>query len=149
MSFRYDSTGINPDVTYDLLPEGWYTFRIYEAEELESKKGNPMVLAKCEVVGDQRYGDVHIWHYVTFIPKGKPGDGVNVHFRKCIGVPFGGDDEVEARDWMGKKFMGYAVQETYEGKTRNKISKVSPMPNADKNPTQVGSSAAKDAEVPF
>jgi len=149
MSFLHDSTGVNPDVQYDLLPEGWYTFRIYEAEEMESKKGYPMILARCEVVGDVRYKDSSVWHYVVFIPKGQKGDGISVHFRKCIGVPFGGQDEVDARDWMGKKFMGYAVQETYEGKTRNKIAKVSPMPDADKNATEVGNSGVKDEEIPF
>lgn len=141
MSFLYDSTGVNPDAEFDLLPEGWYPFRIYEAEEMQSKKGNPMVLAKCEVVGDARYPDANVWHYVTFIPKGQKGDAINVHFRKCIGVPFGGQDKVDASEWEGKKFMGYVVQETYSGKTRNKITKVSP-------PATVVVES-KDGEIPF
>jgi hypothetical protein len=147
MSFLYDSTGVNPD-EYPTLPEGWYPFRIYEAEEQTSSKGNPMVLAKCEVLGDARYQGMTIWHYVTFIPKGRPGDGINVHFRKSIGVPFGGNDQVDAKDWIGRKFMGYAVQETYEGKTRNKLTKISPIKD-DESVTEVGATSPDDLEVPF
>lgn len=133
MSFKYDSTGIDPDAKFPLLPEGeWFPFKIYDAEEMTSKKGNPMILAKCEVVGDERYVDMDVWHYVVFIPKGSKGDGINVHFRKCIGVPFGGDDAVDADDWVGKRFMGKIGHEAYQGKTNHKIVEVSAMATGER-----------------
>ena len=144
MSFQYDSTGIDPDMEYPLLPEGeWFPFRIYEAEESLTKKDHyPMILAKCEVAGDERYADMNVWHYVVFIPKGKPGEGINVHFRKCLGVPFGGDDVVDADDWVGKRFMGKIAHETYNGKKNHKIAEVSPMRDQE-------SQAAVAAQAPL
>lgn len=134
MSFNYDSTGIDPDAKFPLLPEGeWFPFKIFEAEESTSKKsGYPMILAKCEVVGDERYADMNVWHYIVFIPKGQKGDGINVHFRKAIGVPFGGDDAVDAEDWVGKRFMGKIAHETYNGKTNHKIAEVSAMATGER-----------------
>jgi hypothetical protein len=148
MSFMHDSSGIDPDQEFPLLPEGqWFPFRIYEAEELTSKKsGNPMILAKCEVVGDDRYADMNVWHYVVFIPKGKPGEGINVHFRKCIGVPFGGEDEVDAEDWIGKRFMGKIAHEVYNNKKNHKIDQVSPMRDDSVSP-QVASAIAAQAPI--
>lgn len=138
MPFRHDSRGIDPNSTMPLMPEGWYLMRIHSAEEQVSKKGNDMILAKCRPVNEQGYEDIEIWHYVVFIPKGQKGDGISVHFRSCIGVPYGGDDIVDASDWVGRKFKAYIVQETFDSKTRNKISQVMPE-----------DSAASDSEVPF
>lgn len=139
MPFRHDSAGVDPD-QFQLLEDGWYPFKIFEAEETKSKKGNDMILCKCEVFNhsDQANGTT-IWHYVVFIPKGQKGDGISVHFRKSIGVPYGGDDVVDAQDWIGKKFMGKVTTEEYEGKRRNKIAEVSLMP---------GTGVAEDA-IPF
>jgi hypothetical protein len=147
MSFLHDSTGIDPDQEFPLLPEGqWFPFKIYEAEESVSKKaGYPMILAKCEVVGDDRYAEMNVWHYVVFIPKGKSGDGINVHFRKCIGVPFGGNDDVDADDWVGKRFMGKIVHEVYLGKKNHKIGEVSPMREEGSRPELT---AAMNAQTP-
>jgi hypothetical protein len=140
MPFNHDSTGVSPDAPMILLmPDGWYTFKIKEAEELKSKKGNDMILVKCKPVNDEQYEDVTIWHYVVFIPKGSPGEGISVNFRKSIGVAFGGNDLVDADDWVGRKFKAYVTSETYEGKTRNKISEVASLE----------STPEKDEEVPF
>ena len=121
------------------MTEGWYTMKITEAEEQTSKNGNNMVLVKCSPVNEPSYSEASIWHYVVFLPKGQKGDGISVWFRKCIGVPFGGDDLVDADDWVGKKFKGYVIQETYEGKTRNKIGKIESLEAVTRT----------DDEVPF
>lgn len=145
MSFQYDSTGIDPDQEFPLLPEGqWYPFKIFSAEEMQSSNGNPMILAKCEVYGDARYQDMQVWHYVVFIPKGHRGDGINVHFRKCIGVPFGGNDEIDAEEWVGKKFMGKIAHEVYKGKKNHKISEISPMQSQS-----VPTDKKEEDEIPF
>lgn len=125
MPFKHDSRGIEAIGGATLLiPDGWYTLKIIEAEELRSKSGNDMVKIVCKPVNDPDYQDATIWHYVVFIPKGQKGDGINVYFRKCIGVAYGGDDIVDASDWVGRKFKGYVTKDTYEGKDKNKIIKV-------------------------
>lgn len=146
MSFRYNSTGIDPDAKFPLLPEHeWFPFNIYEAEELVSKeKKFPMILAKCEPM-DARFADMDVWHYIVFIPRGQKGDGINVHFRRCIGVPFGGDDEVHAEDWVGKRFMGKIGHEPFNGRMNHKIVEVSPMRKGEE-PGVVA--AALDAQRP-
>lgn len=138
MSFRHDSTGVDPNSTVALMPDGWYTMKITEAEEMTSKKGNPMILAKCSPVNEPDYKDASIWHYVVFIPKDQKGAGLSVMFRTAINVPCGGDDVVDAEDWVGKKFSAYVMQETYEGKTRNKFQSVKSLDEAQ-----------KEEEVPF
>ncbi len=124
MPFRHDSTGIDPDSSIMLLPPGWYVLKIFEAEERQSKKGNDMILVKCKVVNKPEYKEAELWHYVVFLPKDVPGAGISVMFRKAIGVPHGGDDIVDAEDWVGKKFQGHVIQDTYDGKTRNKIESI-------------------------
>lgn len=126
-SFMFDSTGVKDDSSFSLLPDGWYPFRIAEAEAMKSKSGFPMILAKCKCI-DPRHPDVGmIWHYVVFLPKGQKGDGMNVHFRKCIGVPFEGNIRVDSEEWQGKTFMGKVETEEYNGKSKNKIALVSPI----------------------
>ena len=102
-----------------------------------------MIRAKCECL-DDRYKGYNVWHYVIFLPKESAGAGISVHFRKSIGVPFGGDDVVDASDWEGKRFMAYVVQETYEGQTRNKFKKISPMRDST-----VEQSVSEEESVPF
>lgn len=142
MSFRHNSVGIDPDNTIALMPDGWYTMKITEAEEMTSSTGYPMILAKCSPVNNPDFADASIWNYVAFIPKGEKGDGISVHFRKAIGVPFGGDDVVDADEWVGKKFSAYVIRETYKGKTRNKFKEVRSL-------TDQEADLHREDEVPF
>lgn len=147
MPFQHDSRGVDPD-EFPILPDGWYPFRIYQAEEMKSKKGYDMVLAKAEVFNDLRFKGINVWNYVTFIPKDRPGSWISVHFRKCIGVPFGGEDIVDATEWVGKKFMGEVISEIYEGKKRNKFVKISPYDETLIN-RETPATEAEDEDVPF
>lgn len=151
MSFRYNATGIDPDMQYPLLPEGkWFPFRVFEAEEKESKSGYPMIVCKCEPFNvPSEYREFVVWHYVTFIPPDQKGAGINVHFRKCIGVPWEGNAEVDADDWIGKKFMGKIGHETYQGKKNHKIVEVSPLPADQQEDLPAAAGANKDEEIPF
>lgn len=143
MSFRHNSTGIDTEKKFQLLPEGEsFIFKIFDAEEGTSTNGNNMVRIKCSVVNDERFPDVQVWHWVVFLPAGQKGDWMSVHFRKCIGVPYGGDDEVDAKEWVGKTFVGRIKHELYQGKLGHKIAEVSEVP-AD------GLIKKDDDEVPF
>jgi len=150
MSFRYNSSGISDE--FPLMPEGWYDFKIIEAEEMQSKKGNNMILVKCQVINNPDHTDV-IHHYVTFLPPENKGAWINVAFRKAIGVPAGGDDVVDAEDWVGKRFKGFVVaEEGQDGIKRNKIQKVSPLKDGMKEPIgALKPSLAKtnDEDIPF
>ncbi len=147
MTFRHNSTGVNPNATISMMPDGWYTMKIVSAEEQTSKKGNDMILVKCSPVNEPEYKEATLWHWVVFMPRGEKGDGISVHFRKCIGVAFGGDDIVDAEEWVGKKFAAYVSRELYKEKERNKIQMVKSLEEyATENGLPVPD---KDDEVPF
>jgi hypothetical protein len=67
---------------------------------------------------------------VTFLPakqkdgKPTPGAGMSIHWLKTIQQPWEGKFEVDSHAWIGAKFMGYVINEEYNGKTKNKISEI-------------------------
>lgn len=128
--FKHNSTGVDATGGFQPLPEGEYRLTIQFAEEMKSKKGMDMVKVTLAVIEHEKFDGKTIDHYVVFIPAGEKGDGMNVHFRKCIGMPYGGDDEVNADRWIGKKIRAnIKIEERdYNGKhyTGNKIAQVMP-----------------------
>ncbi len=111
----------------ELIPSGsWLPFQIIDAEDKKTKTGRDMLNLKCEVIEDQRWKGKWVWHTVVFIPKGEKGDGMSVHFRKCIGMPYGGNDLIDGLKWIGQRFMGKVIIDEYNGKKNNKIDAVSP-----------------------
>lgn len=151
MSFNYNSSGIDPNAPKSKpIPAGRYTFVIMDAMEKTSSRGNQMAELDLQVVEHAEHHGHEMKHWVTFIPAGKSGDWMNVHFRRCIGVPYEGDVVVDVSAWKGKKFDGKVEIDTApytnrEGvvKTdpRNKISSV--YPYQDKFPEVV------EEEIPF
>lgn len=146
-AFRYNSTGIDLDKSYDLIPDGWYPFKIVEAEVSESKSGYPMILAKCRCLDPRHSNKGLLWHYVVFLPKGQKGDGMNVHFRKSIGVPWEGDVLVDSEEWEGKSFMGKVVTSEYDGKKSNKFKQVGPIKDVNEPPAESG--IVEDSDIQF
>lgn len=146
MPFKHDSTGVNPDA-FPLLPADEYVFRIVDAREEISKKGYHMVKTEIEVAEGDHKG-FQLTHYVVFIPKGQKGDGINVHFRKCINVPFGGDDEVNAADWVGRRFKA-TVSVDDENYVKDGVRKQIKKNNLKKIEAIEGANAPVDSEVPF
>lgn len=135
MSFQYDGTGIDPDAkgTGKLLPKRWHSFEIVSFVardgkeyplEGRTKNNDPMVNILCEVVDDPEFDGERVFHTVTFLPKDKPGAGMSVHFLKTLGEPWEGKFDVDTDSWIGKRFMGYVINEEYNGKTKNKITEV-------------------------
>jgi hypothetical protein len=112
MTFNYNSTGIkdNEHTTKEIAPEGDYTLVIEDAVEQFSKKNNyPMIRLDLKIVENVDYQGITFRHWVVFIPPTEKGAGINVHFRKCIGVPYEGDVEVHAENWIGKKFSARVI----------------------------------------
>ena len=152
MSFYHDSTGII-DMGGDLLPEGkWFPFQITEAVEKVSKNGNNMLSLCCAVIDDPRWTKRIVYHNVVFLPAGERGDNMSVHFRKVIGRPYGGNDLIEGKNWIGCKFMGKVGIKTYNGKSNNEITAVSPYrqtPAADLVPATAATSSDPLDDIPF
>lgn len=147
MPFKHNSTGIEPS-TFQPIPAGEYKFVIQNAKEKKSKKtGADMIEATLQVIENTDHHGKTLKHYVVFIPAGEKGDGMSVHFRKCIGVPYGGDDEVDASEWVGKKLRAkLKVEERkWEGNTLlgNKVAAVYPYG------TEFPEVKTKDEEIPF
>src|SRR3990167_2179170 len=132
MPFIHDSTGVQPSSGFTPLPEGEYSLVIKDATEKISKKGLPMIEVTLSVIEHQEFHGKTFKHWVVFIPKGEKGDGMSVHFRKCIGIPYGGADEVDAREWIDRKFRAVlkidSKKDQNTGKTfrSNKIAEVMP-----------------------
>jgi hypothetical protein len=88
------------------------------------------------------------------MPEGMDGAGMSVHIRKCLGVPYGGDDEVNATDWETKKLRvklainkkPFKDKKTGETRTepRNKVAEI--MPYGKDFPAVT---KKEDDEVPF
>lgn len=148
---RYDYTTYDPaKESFPMLPLGWHTLVIDIATEKISGKGHPMMQIDCHAVNDGNGvvvdENISIRHWVTFLPVDQQGAGIAVHFLKCIGLPLQG--ELNAMDWEGRSFKGKIINETYEGKTRNKIKEVSPLPD-NKNKPVASVAVALDEDILF
>jgi hypothetical protein len=62
-----------------------------------------MIELTLGIIENATYQGKTFKHWVVFMPEGMDGAGMSVHIRKCLGVPYGGDDEVNATDWETKK----------------------------------------------
>ncbi len=134
----------------ELIPTGqWLPFQIIDAEDKKTKTGRDMLNLKCEVVDDARWKGKWVWHTVVFIPKGEKGEGMSVHFRKCIGMPFGANDLVDGLAWVGKRFMGKVIIDEYNGKKNNKIDAVSPYGAKSSAEPEPQASEVVEDEIPF
>lgn len=121
MGFKYDSSNVGKP-----LPEGDYCLKIGNAKEGVSKSGNPMVETTLVVIEHPQHEGKTFRHWVVFIPPGMPGDSMNVHFRKCIGVPYEGDSEVLPESWFGKKLRAHVAIKEKDGHVNNVATKIMP-----------------------
>lgn len=142
MSFDYNATGVEVNMgnfEKKLLPKGMYHFEVIEfvskdgkAYPLEgkSKAGDPQVSLLVQVTDSGEYEGERIFHTVTFMPKDSKGAGIAVSFLKEIGQPWEGKVAVNPSEWVGAEFMGYVVEDEYQGKKKNKITQVLAMAKA-------------------
>lgn len=151
--FWHNSSGIDPTggTKGELIPSGlWLAFQIIDAEDKKTKTQRDMLNLKCEVVDHAQWKGKWVWHTVVFIPKGEKGDGMSVHFRKCIGMPYGANDLVDGLKWIGKRFMGKVIIDEYNGKKNNKIDAVSPYGENNKTPAEPAPAIVEgEDDVPF
>jgi hypothetical protein len=63
----FDLTAEDLDTSFKLAPEGWHTVEIDEAEETESKNGDPQFIVKYKATDEGFTGK--IWDYITVTQK--------------------------------------------------------------------------------
>jgi len=100
-------------------PQGFYTFQITDYKEkdkegsfLETKNGDPKIMAICEIVESQEDdGKSALLHVVFYRPdsKGVKGIGMTRHFLKCIEQIWEGELDADPDDWIGKRFKAEVV----------------------------------------
>lgn len=130
MVFKHDSTGISTLKDYTKLQnKKRYNFKIVEAKEGMTKNGDPIVYLKLSTEGKIDLID----HSVVFLKKGKPGEGISVHFRKTIGMPYGGNDDVDATLWIGKEFSAWNTHKEYNGKLTDSLNNIEPVKEEKKS----------------
>lgn len=134
---EFDATGIEPSTggKSKVLPKGWYNFEIITYTTNDGSKTYPMygftkenkyqkVDLLLQVIDNPQWQDCKVFHTVTFMPKGKEGAGMAIHFLKTIGEPYEGKLDYHSEDWIGKKLQGYAITDEYKGKVKNKLGEI-------------------------
>lgn len=162
MSFIHNSKNIQPSSgKFPVYPEAEYAIVIEDATEGisqgEKTMGFPMITMTCAIIENVSYQGKTFKHWVVFMPEGMDGAGMSVHIRKCLGVPYGGEDEVNASEWIGKRLRvklkvdnkPFKDKKTGEMRTepRNKVAMV--LPYGMNFPEIVIKKDEKDQEVPF
>lgn len=134
---EFDATGIEPSTGGQgkVLPKGWYNFEIityttndgsktYPMEGLTKEAKYPKVDLLLQVIDNPEHKDCKVFHTVTFMPKGKDGAGMAIHFLKTINQPYEGRLSFDTQAWIGEKLTGYAIQDEYKGKVKNKLGEI-------------------------
>lgn len=128
MTFPFRNNGVDTDGPPP-VPADVYDLKITEATDLNKeglpliskKNGDPMVKCRIEITNGDHAGR-GFWHWVTFIPAGRPGDGMAIKFLKSIGQPWEGEFEVKPEDWAGATFKAMVkVERDNQGKNRNAL----------------------------
>jgi hypothetical protein len=155
---EFDATGIEPTAQGQskLFPKQWFTFKViehttndgrtYPLEGFTKEKKYPKVDLLCECIDQGEYFGERVFHTVTFLPKGKDGSGMSVHWLKTINQPYEGKIEVNPQAWVGEQFMGYPIVDEYQGKKRNKFGEVKAV-EVQRNPDIV--KAERENDVPY
>ena len=119
----------NPDsaTEFPVAPAGKeYFLKVKNAQEKVSKTSGRNMIATEYVIAEGEYEGIHVFNYLTFIEDGAKGHGMTIHALKAHGLPWEGDVEISADDFM--EGGGILVKcdldvETYEGKPKNVIKK--------------------------
>jgi len=159
MTFLHNSTGIEPESkpVRELIPDNtWVVLEIKDYEEKETKKGDNMLVLECDCVSPPDYDGSKVWHGVVFMPKEREGKkvkgaGMSVHFRKCLGLPYGGNDAVNGEHYLDKKFKALIGIQDYQDKEgnwkkKNTVWEVMPM---EQTPASPKPAEVDDDSTPF
>jgi hypothetical protein len=148
IKFKGDPAAAAAENNFPVAPAGEYYMKCIDAEEQESKKtGKPMIKGEYVITEGEFADRVHVWNYITFMQPGDKGYGMAVHALKAHGLPYEGDIEVSAQDFIGVAVKVQLEQDEYpagSGKLKNVIKKfLLPPDMADTEPAREVTPAAK------
>ena len=116
----------------EVVPENDYDFVVDDAVEKESSKGNPMIELQLDIEHNGHH--IRVFDHLVFTRNAfwKIDD-----FRFCTGEKLVEGQRVnfEAEDCIGRKGRCHLCVDTYEGKTRNKVSAYLPPPSEGSKPS--------------
>lgn len=147
IKFKGDPAAAAAENNFPVAPAGEYYMKCIDAEELVSKtSGRPMIKAEYVITEGEFTDRVHVWNYITFMQPGDKGYGMAVHALKAHGLPYEGDIEVSAQDFVGVSVKVQLEQDEYQGKVKNVIKKFLLPPDvADTEPAREVTPATKAA----
>lgn len=146
---------------YPLAEPGEYFLRVKRVKDGTTRTNRQKVDLLISILDEEGVEVGSAFHTVTFIPEGQPGHGIWLHVNHALGLPYDGEVDFDTDDYLGKECRGRVIQDTYEGKTRNKIEEFyveddgnqeAPAPAAAPAPAKAAAPAATPApleEVPF
>ena len=145
----------NPDsaTEFPVAPAGKeYFLKVKNAQEKVSKTSGRNMIATEYVIAEGEYEGIHVFNYLTFIEDGAKGHGMTIHALKAHGLPWEGDVEISAADFLDIMVKCDLDVETYEGKPKNIIKKFH-LPPSDEEmgtaqepaQTEIDESASADA----
>jgi hypothetical protein len=104
--------------TFEVAPAGRYLVNVYDAEETESAKGNPMIKIIWEISSGEHEGK-RIWNYLVLNDKGM------YNARKCIdalGVQWSKGQPLEiGNNLVGRECEADVNIQIYQEKEKNGI----------------------------
>jgi len=149
---------------FPLVPDGDYLLKIRKvtdgsASQQSKNPGCEKIQAIIDIIDeatDEKVGSLVTT--VTFIPEGKAGHGIWLHFNHAFGMPYDGEVDFNTQDYVGQTSRGRIYTDTYNGKKSNKIGELyvadgeepagSPSGSGGGSESGGGSSADLE-EVPF
>ncbi len=150
--FPYDSTGVKPSAGFGVVPPGEYHMIITDYTEKLNKHGLPTYRIECQI--DEIGKEGRVWHNINILPRDNKGAGIALHFLKSIGEKWEGQVEIEADNWVGKRFYGFVtISKNNQDRDQNEITKL--FPPKDGNVVDMKTKArwdnrfANPGEVPF
>lgn len=164
MPFKYNARGVKPQAgpDYSPVPDGKYLLKVKKVEKKVSSNGNDMVVVDSSVDDSPQYLGKQVRTFITFLPPDAQGAGRPLHFLKCIGEPYQGDElDIDEKRWIGKSFYSQLRTKDVNGTPRNYCYTIEPGPDADpsafvKEPVAAGTNGAAkqgsridDDEPPF
>lgn len=101
IAFAGNRKAAEEDVNYPYAPAGTeYFLKVKNAQEKVSQKSGRNMIATEYVIAEGESEGIHVYNYLTFIEAGERGHGMTVHALKAHGLPWEGDVEISAGDFL-------------------------------------------------
>ncbi len=121
MRVNMDVDGSQAKGGFPVVPNGEYFIKVSNKKDgmTKTKRQKVDLMFDIESASGEKLGG--LWHTLTFIPKGEPGHGMWLYTNRCLGLPYDGALDFDTDEYMGQACKALIIQDTYDGKTRNKV----------------------------